>query len=138
MGIEDFSKLKVAELKQKLSEQGLSTSGKKDELVARLQEAAEKAAPAVEDAPVEDAAVAPPATSDEANAASSEVAPAAEPGERASPPPFCHTRPGPPWRASIHILCTLTQTNQLLSKRRRPKLRQLKKRQHRQRMTRLK
>lgn len=37
--VEDFSKLKVAELKELLKERGLPVTGKKAELVARLQEA---------------------------------------------------------------------------------------------------
>ena len=37
--VEDFSKLKVAELKELLKERGLTVTGKKAELVARLQEA---------------------------------------------------------------------------------------------------
>lgn len=95
--VDEVKKLKVIELKEMLSERGLSTSGKKDELVTRLEEAmaedganstttpapaptsAHEAAPAAASVPVSDpqpaAASAPAAPADDAPAAA-EGAPA--------------------------------------------------------------
>jgi len=86
--VDEVKKLKVIELKEMLSERGLSTSGKKDELVTRLEEAmaedganstttpapaptsAHEAAPAAASVPVSDpqpaAASAPAAPADDA------------------------------------------------------------------------
>ena len=53
---EDYESMTVAQLKELLKEQGLPVSGKKSDLVARLQDAAGQAEDIVEDeAPVEDA-----------------------------------------------------------------------------------
>ena len=54
---EDYESMKVAQLKELLKEQGLPVSGKKTDLIERLQEAAGGAEEVVEDeAPVEEAA----------------------------------------------------------------------------------
>ena len=51
---EDYESMTVAQLKELLKEQGLPVSGKKSDLVARLQDAAGQAEDVVEDeAPVE-------------------------------------------------------------------------------------
>jgi large subunit ribosomal protein L22 len=57
---EGWASLKVDELKEQLEARGLPKSGKKDELVARLEEA--DAAPAEETAPVEEEEEAKPAS----------------------------------------------------------------------------
>lgn len=53
-GAENYDEMTVAELKEKLGELGLTKSGKKDELIARLQEAAAKGDAAEEDVEVEE------------------------------------------------------------------------------------
>ena len=54
---EDYESMTVAQLKELLKEQGLPVSGKKTDLIERLQEAAGGAEEVVEDeAPVEEAA----------------------------------------------------------------------------------
>jgi large subunit ribosomal protein L22 len=73
-----WASLKVDELKEQLEARGLPKSGKKDELVARLEEF--EAAPAEEAAPADEAAEAPAAEAPEAEAA--EEAPAAKPARR--------------------------------------------------------
>ena len=51
----DYENMKVAELKELLKEAGLPVSGKKADLIARLQDGAETSAPAEEES-VEDSA----------------------------------------------------------------------------------
>ncbi len=51
----DYDKMKVAELKELLKEAGLPVSGKKADLIARLQEGAETSAPAEEESVEESA-----------------------------------------------------------------------------------
>ena len=54
---EDYESMTVAQLKEALKEMGLPVSGKKSDLLARLQEAAGQADDVVEEeAPVEEAA----------------------------------------------------------------------------------
>ena len=77
----DIKKLKVPELKEKLSERGLSTAGKKDELVARLEsaiadEAAASAEPAAEEAAPVEAEPAPEPEAPEPEAPAEAPAPA--------------------------------------------------------------
>jgi large subunit ribosomal protein L32e len=52
----DYEKMTVAELKEQLKEAGLPVSGKKADLIARLQDGAETTAPAKEESPVEESA----------------------------------------------------------------------------------
>ena len=47
----DYENMKVAELKELLKEAGLPVSGKKADLIARLQDGAETSAPAEEESP---------------------------------------------------------------------------------------
>ncbi|KAI8060262.1 hypothetical protein BC940DRAFT_312397 [Gongronella butleri] len=54
--MEDISKLRVVDLRERLTELGLSKAGKKDELVARLQEALESSQPDAAAAPAEEPA----------------------------------------------------------------------------------
>ena len=70
----DYKKLKVAELKDLLTSRALSTAGKKDELVARLEEAD------VAEAPAEPAAQADPAAPAAVEAAAEEADAADTPG----------------------------------------------------------
>jgi ribosomal protein L22 len=70
-----WASLKVDELKEQLEARGLPKSGKKDELVARLEEF--EAAPAEEAAPADEAAEAP-----EPEAEAAEEAPAPKPARR--------------------------------------------------------
>ena len=85
----DIKKLKVPELKEQLSERGLSTTGKKDELVARLESAiADEAAASAE--PAAAPAAEPPAPEPVAAApAKAAAAPAVEapPAAGAAAPP---------------------------------------------------
>ena len=80
----DYKKRKVAELKEELGSRGLSQTGKKDELIARLLEA-DAAAPPTSDSPapdaLADAAPAAPAPAEDVPAADVTVAPSAEDGE---------------------------------------------------------
>ena len=52
----NYEKMTVAELKEQLKEAGLPVSGKKADLIARLQDGAETTAPAKEESPVEESA----------------------------------------------------------------------------------
>jgi len=52
----DYENMTVAELKEQLKEAGLPVSGKKADLIARLQDGAETTAPAKEESPVEESA----------------------------------------------------------------------------------
>jgi len=52
----DYEKMTVAELKEQLKEAGLPVSGKKADLLARLQDGAKTPAPAKEESPVEESA----------------------------------------------------------------------------------
>ena len=52
----DYEKMTVAELKEQLKEAGLPVSGKKADLIARLQDGAKTPAPAKEESPVEESA----------------------------------------------------------------------------------
>ena len=78
----DIKKLKVPELKEQLSERGLSTEGKKDMLVARLESAIADeaaAAPAAEPPAPEPEAAAPAEAAAEAPAAAGATAPPCPP-----------------------------------------------------------
>ena len=85
----EIKKLKVPELKDQLKERGLDTTGKKDELVARLESAlADEAAASTEPAAAAPAAE-PPAPAPAAVAAAPAVAAAEAPaaaGATAPPP----------------------------------------------------
>ena len=61
----DYEKMTVAELKEQLKEAGLPVSGKKADLIARLQDGAETTAPAKEESPVEESAEEESAEEDE-------------------------------------------------------------------------
>jgi large subunit ribosomal protein L32e len=61
----DYEKMTVAELKEQLKEAGLPVSGKKADLIARLQDGAETTAPAKEESPVEESAEEESADEDE-------------------------------------------------------------------------
>jgi len=52
----DYENMTVAELKEQLKEAGLPVSGKKADLIARLQDGAETSAPAKKESPVEESA----------------------------------------------------------------------------------
>jgi large subunit ribosomal protein L32e len=52
----DYEKMTVAELKEQLKEAGLPVSGKKADLLARLQDGVKTPAPAKEESPVEESA----------------------------------------------------------------------------------
>jgi len=52
----DYEKMTVAELKEQLKDAGLPVSGKKADLLARLQDGAKTPAPAKEESPVEESA----------------------------------------------------------------------------------
>jgi large subunit ribosomal protein L32e len=61
----DYENMTVAELKEQLKEAGLPVSGKKADLIARLQDGAETTAPAKEESPVEESAEEESADEDE-------------------------------------------------------------------------
>jgi large subunit ribosomal protein L32e len=61
----NYEKMTVAELKEQLKEAGLPVSGKKADLIARLQDGAETTAPAKEESPVEESAEEESAEEDE-------------------------------------------------------------------------
>jgi large subunit ribosomal protein L32e len=61
----NYEKMTVAELKEQLKEAGLPVSGKKADLIARLQDGAETTAPAKEESPVEESAEEESADEDE-------------------------------------------------------------------------
>ena len=84
----EIKKLKVPELKEQLKERGLDTTGKKDELVARLESAlADEAAASAEPAAAAPAAE-PPAPAPAAVAAAPAVAAAAPAAAGATAPPL--------------------------------------------------